>query len=355
MLAILAIIAIFIGLQLSQIGNSSFAGSEASSKLDQQVQQLHEQVQQLTAQLDQQRTAPAAQVHPQLHKQVQQLTAQLDQQRTASAAQQQSQATLAAGAVVTVEQVRQLVQEQVEAQLQSFAADNVHHSSVASSFAKTPLVEHILDAEKCVTAIKVAVSPLLTKKAVPSMLSKERKMNIIQRMTQAVLSPQLKGDWVETGTWMGGASLIAAYVQKVAMDEPTCGSVRKRTIWLADSFEGLPPEADEESKIEGYSKSMDPAGSYAFEGGLATVKSLFKKHGFEIDGTGNVPIQFIKGYFNDTLHDSPIEDIAILRLDGDMYASTLQALFALYRRVRIGGDIIVSTPCMYMYTLSSLA
>ena len=122
MLAILAIIAIFIGLQLSQIGNSSFAGSEASSKLDQQVQQLH--------------------------KQVQQLTAQLDQQRTASAAQQQSQATLAAGAVVTVEQVRQLVQEQVEAQLQSFAVDNVHHSSVASSFAKAPLVEQILDAEK---------------------------------------------------------------------------------------------------------------------------------------------------------------------------------------------------------------
>jgi len=215
--------------------------------------------------------------------------------------------------------------EQQQLEAQSFATDN--HSSVASPFSKAPLVEQILDAKKCVTAITVATSPLLAKKAVPSMLSKERKMNIIQRMTQAVLSPQLAGDWVETGTWMGGASLIAAYVQKVAMDEPACGSVRKRTIWLADSFEGLPPEADEESKSEGYSKSMDPAGSYAFEGGLATVKSLFQKHGFEIDGTGNVPIQFIKGYFNDTLHDSPIEDIAILRLDGDLYASTLQAPF----------------------------
>ena len=61
-----------------------------------------------------------------------------------------------------------------------------------------------------------------------------------------------------------------------------------------------------------------------------------------MDGSGNVPIHFIKGYFNDTLHDAPIEDIAILRLDGDMYASTLQALFALYRRLRINGYVIVS-------------
>ena len=175
------------------------------------------------------------------------------------------------------------------------------------------------------------------------MLSIERKANIVHLMTEIVLRPELKGDWVETGTWMGGASLIAAYVQKFALEEPSCGpGVSLRKIWLADSFEDLPPEADDETKEAGYTKTMDKAGSYAFEGGLDKVKNLFLKHGFEIDGSGNVPIYFIKGYFNDTLHDSPIEDIAVLRLDGDMYASTLQALFALYRRVSMDGYVIVS-------------
>ena len=213
----------------------------------------------------------------------------------------------------------------------------------AGAGAGTDIVEHKLDEEKCRAAIKTATDPLLQRNAVPSMLSRARKVNIVQLMTEAVLHPDLKGDWVETGTWKGGASLIAAYVQKVAIEEPSCGpNVPKRKIWLADSFEGLPPEADQESKREGYSKNMDKAGSYAFEGGLDTVKNLFVKHGFEVDGSGNVPIHFIKGYFNDTLHDSPIEDIAILRLDGDMYASTLQALFALYRRLRMDGYLIVS-------------
>lgn len=208
---------------------------------------------------------------------------------------------------------------------------------------KTDEAERKLDREKCRAAIKTATDPLIRRKAVPSMLSIERKANIVHLMTEIVLRPELKGDWVETGTWMGGASLIAAYIQKVALEEPSCGpDVPQRKIWLADSFKGLPPEADDETKEAGYTKTMDKAGSYAFEGGLDTVKNLFLKHGFEIDGSGNVPIYFIKGYFNDTLHDSPIEDIAVLRLDGDMYASTLQALFALYRRVRMDGYIIVS-------------
>mmetsp|Transcript_17028 Transcript_17028/g.24088 ORF Transcript_17028/g.24088 Transcript_17028/m.24088 type:complete len:188 (+) Transcript_17028:704-1267(+) len=158
-----------------------------------------------------------------------------------------------------------------------------------------------LDVEKCHIAIKQATDPLLQRRAVPSMLSVERKRNIVQTMTEAVLNPDLKGDWVETGTWMGGFSFIAVYVQKVATEEPSYGLVTKRKMWLADSFEGLPPEADEESKQNGYSKNMDRARSYAFEGGLQTVKNLFVKHGFSVDGSGDVPIHFLKGYFNETL------------------------------------------------------
>lgn len=160
-------------------------------------------------------------------------------------------------------------------------------------------------------------------------------------MANAVLDQSLMGDWVETGTWRGGASLLAAVVQRTAMQTPACGTPVKRSIWLADSFEGLPPAAANENKVDGYKKNMDPPGSYAFEGGLESVKQLFVDHGFAVDGSGEVPIYFLKGWFEHTLPDSTIQDIAVLRLDGDMYTSTLQALFALYRRVRVGGYVII--------------
>eukprot|EP00538_Stauroneis_constricta_P011404 CAMPEP_0119565922 /NCGR_PEP_ID=MMETSP1352-20130426/31533_1 /TAXON_ID=265584 /ORGANISM="Stauroneis constricta, Strain CCMP1120" /LENGTH=658 /DNA_ID=CAMNT_0007614943 /DNA_START=54 /DNA_END=2030 /DNA_ORIENTATION=- len=200
------------------------------------------------------------------------------------------------------------------------------------------------DRELCIELIRNATQPYLDKGKVPTMMSRQRRRNVRDMMMDLVTrqDPIIPGDWVETGTWKGGASLLAAIVQREALRTPACGNVAKRTIWLADSFEGLPGIAAQENrKIGGYEKAMDPPGSYLIEGGVETVKATFRKHGFATDGTGDVPIRFLPGWFQDTLPDAPIDDIAILRLDGDLYASTLQALFALYRRVRVGGIVII--------------
>ena len=37
-------------------------------------------------------------------------------------------------------------------------------------------------------------------------------------------------------------------------------------------------------------------------------------------------VVFIKGFFKDTLPDAPIEQLAILRLDGDLYESTMDGI-----------------------------
>mmetsp|Transcript_15552 Transcript_15552/g.29517 ORF Transcript_15552/g.29517 Transcript_15552/m.29517 type:complete len:537 (-) Transcript_15552:46-1656(-) len=207
---------------------------------------------------------------------------------------------------------------------------------------KSHLANHDgIDRETCEAAIRAKTNPLLRKNAVPSMLSGARKRNVRDTMMKAVFEPDLVGDWVETGTWKGGASLIAAVTQRTAQETPACGQVRSRSIWLADSFEGLPSGADNASENNGYGKKMDPSGSYKFDGGVSIVKKLFQDHGFATDGSGPVSIRFLRGWFEDTLPDSTISNIAILRLDGDMYSSTLQALFALYRRVRIGGYVII--------------
>ena len=52
-------------------------------------------------------------------------------------------------------------------------------------------------------------------------------------------------------------------------------------------------------------------------------------------------VKFLKGWFKDTLPNAPIKKLALLRLDGDMYESTMDALCALYYKVSNGGYVIV--------------
>ncbi len=48
-------------------------------------------------------------------------------------------------------------------------------------------------------------------------------------------------------------------------------------------------------------------------------------------------VRFLEGWFRDTLPVAPIEKLAILRLDGDLYESTMQALECLYDKLSVGG------------------
>ena len=50
---------------------------------------------------------------------------------------------------------------------------------------------------------------------------------------------------------------------------------------------------------------------------------------------------FLEGWFKDTLPNAPIEKLSILRLDGDMYGSTIEALEALYPKLSAGGYCII--------------
>ena len=52
-------------------------------------------------------------------------------------------------------------------------------------------------------------------------------------------------------------------------------------------------------------------------------------------------VVFLNVWFKDTLPHAPIEKLAILRLDGDMYESTIQALDTLYPKLSPGGFVII--------------
>ena len=52
-------------------------------------------------------------------------------------------------------------------------------------------------------------------------------------------------------------------------------------------------------------------------------------------------VHFLKGWFKDTLPIAPIERLAVARLDGDMYESTMDAIEALYPKLQPGGFLIM--------------
>lgn len=166
-----------------------------------------------------------------------------------------------------------------------------------------------------------------------TMVSPERMANV-RDSAMAVIEQGIEGDFVETGTWQGGCSLVMRAVNKVY------GDTSRRANWLFDTFEGLPGFDERDNKVEqsiDSTQQMDPAGSYKFAGGLETVQ----KHFVTILGDNFKNLNFEKGFFKDTVPVAAVKKIAVLRLDGDMYSSTMDVLNVFYDKVSSGGYIII--------------
>lgn len=157
-----------------------------------------------------------------------------------------------------------------------------------------------------------------------SMIGNKRMTNI-QEVAKIVISDNIDGDFAETGVWRGGACIFMAAIARAY-------NLNKK-VWVCDSFEGLPKPNDEYPQDSGdvhYTHKEHLGVS------LEQVKKNFEKYDLLSD-----KIEFIKGFFSDTLPTAPIEKLSILRLDGDMYESTIVALRSLYDKVESGGFIIV--------------
>ena len=133
-------------------------------------------------------------------------------------------------------------------------------------------------------------------------------------------------DLIETGVWRGGATIFMRGILKAH-------GVKDRTVWVADSFEGLP--------LPDSSKYPADAGSIHHEMtplavSLEQVKAHFEKYGL-LDNQ----VQFLKGWFKDTLPAAAFTKLAVARLDGDMYESTMDGLTHLYPKLSPGGYLIV--------------
>lgn len=152
------------------------------------------------------------------------------------------------------------------------------------------------------------------------------RMDNIRACVESVLNDGVPGDFIETGVWRGGAVIFMRGLLKAH-------GAGDRTVWAADSFEGLPPPdvtrfpQDTGLHLEQY-KELAVS--------LEQVKANFDRFGLLDE-----QVKFLKGWFRDTLPTAPISSLAVMRLDGDLYESTDDALKSLYPKLSRGGYVII--------------
>lgn len=158
-----------------------------------------------------------------------------------------------------------------------------------------------------------------------TMIGTER-LNYLQDCVSTVLLEGVEGDLIETGVWRGGASIFMKAILKAYGEE-------HRRVFVADSFAGLPPPntsrypQDSDSNFHQWKELSVSRGQ---------VEDNFRAYDLLDDH-----VVFLEGWFSQTLPAAPIDKLAILRLDGDMYESTIQALQALYSKLSEGAFVIV--------------
>lgn len=153
-----------------------------------------------------------------------------------------------------------------------------------------------------------------------------KRMDNLQACVATVIEEDVPGDLIETGVWRGGACIFMRAVLKAYGDTA-------RKVWLADSFQGLP-------KPNAADYPADAGDTHHVLGGLGVgVETV--RHNFERYGLLDDQVAFLVGWFKDTLPTAPIDKLAVMRLDGDMYESTIQAIEALYPKLSVGGFCII--------------
>ncbi len=152
-----------------------------------------------------------------------------------------------------------------------------------------------------------------------------KRLANLRALVEKIIEDKVPGDLIETGVWRGGACILMRAVLNAY-------SVTDRRVWVADSFQGLPPPdpeypADKDSLFHTYPELTSS---------LPEVMGNFAKYGLL-----DAQVAFLPGWFHETLPGAPVKSLALLRLDADMYKFTIVALNSLYDKLSVGGYVIV--------------
>jgi O-methyltransferase len=168
----------------------------------------------------------------------------------------------------------------------------------------------------------------------PWTMTSPEKLYALILATRYVHEHGIPGDVVECGVWRGGS------MQAVAKTLLSLGDT-SRSLHLFDTYEGMPPPTEEDRRQDGKSAAELLAANDKDKGiwAVATLDDVQA-------GMAQVPypadqVHFVKGMVEETIPAQAPEQIAILRLDTDWYASTKHELDALYPRLSPGGVLLI--------------
>jgi O-methyltransferase len=153
-----------------------------------------------------------------------------------------------------------------------------------------------------------------------TMVGPERIANLA-RLAQRIEDEQIPGDVVECGVYKGGTAVILA--------RQATHSALPRTVWLFDSFQGMPPAT-----------AADGPGALPWVGSLTSspqrVSRLLRRTGADL-----ARVRIVPGLFQDTFPSVRIPQIALLNLDADWYESVKVCLETFYNAVVPRGFISI--------------
>lgn len=163
------------------------------------------------------------------------------------------------------------------------------------------------------------------------------RIHAVERAVNFIVAADLPGDFVECGVWRGGSTMAAALT--LLRHDRT-----DRTIWLFDTFEGMPKPSDNDVGWDGSPAikrwTRESVGAEDRSDWLRVdideVRQNVASTGYPIDR-----VNFVKGMVQDTLPSAKVEKVALLRLDTDFYESTKVELEHLWPKLVPGGILII--------------
>jgi hypothetical protein len=151
------------------------------------------------------------------------------------------------------------------------------------------------------------------------------RLDNLHECVERVLADDVPGDLIEAGTWRGGSAILMRGILRAH-------DVEDRAVFVADSFEGLPPpDPRYPADADGRFHTSD-----LLRVSRDRVEDNFRRYDLLDD-----QVRFLAGWFSETLPTLSDRTFSVIRLDGDMYESTMDSLMNLYPLLSLGGYVIV--------------
>tara|TARA_Y100000588_G_scaffold114755_1_gene125881 strand:+ start:4602 stop:5405 length:804 start_codon:yes stop_codon:yes gene_type:complete len=175
----------------------------------------------------------------------------------------------------------------------------------------------------------------LWNKVSPYTMTSQSRIANLERAVRYIIANNISGDFVECGVGAGGSMMAIAYTLIELQ-------IENRRLLLYDTFAGMARPTDEDISILGkparqkYDRKIKDGECTWHNFPLVDVRANLSLTKYPSDA-----VFFHKGLVQDTLPANDSHEIALLRLDTNLYESTIVECAELMPKLKPGGVLIV--------------